>query len=141
MVFFSQSRLIHGLPDRWYIGADLTVILFPYLALVSLAAAFCAALNVMGRFTEPAFNPIWLNLAIIASLGAVGLHFAHSGMEEMHWLCAGVLVGGFLQMAVPAALLISRRLAAPFRSRSHPPRAGNRLADDPGHCRVVHLSD
>jgi len=106
MLLFSQFRLIHGLPDRWYIGADLTVILFPYLALVSLAAAFCAALNVMGRFTEPAFNPIWLNLAIIASLGAAGLHFAHTPMAQIHWLCAGWLLGGFLQMAVPAGVLI-----------------------------------
>ena len=105
MALFSQSRLIHGLPDRWYIAADLTVILFPYLAMVSLAAAFCAALNVMGRFTEPAFNPIWLNLAIIASLGAVGLHFGHSGLAQIHWLCAGWLLGGFLQMAVPATVL------------------------------------
>jgi putative peptidoglycan lipid II flippase len=106
MALFSQSRLIPGLPERWYIGADLTVILFPYLALVSLAAAFCAALNVLGRFMEPAFNPIWLNLAIIASLGAAGLHFAHTPMAQIHWLCAGWLLGGFLQMAVPAGVLI-----------------------------------
>jgi putative peptidoglycan lipid II flippase len=106
MALFSQSRVIHGLPDRWYIGADLTVVLFPYLALVSLAAAFCAALNVMGRFTEPAFNPIWLNLAIIASLGAVGLHFGRTPLAQIHWLCAGWLLGGVLQMGVPAAVLI-----------------------------------
>ncbi len=106
MVLFSQSRLIHGLPDRWYIGADLTVILFPYLALVSLAAAFCAALQAMERFTEPAFNPVWLNLAILASLGFAGLHFAHAPVTQVHWLCAGWLLGGVLQMAVPAAVLI-----------------------------------
>jgi putative peptidoglycan lipid II flippase len=106
MVLCSQSRLIHGLPDRWYIGADLTVLLFPYLAMVSLAAAFCAALQVMGRFTEPAFNPVWLNLAIIASLGVAGLHFAHAPMTQIRWLCAGWLLGGLLQMAVPAAVLI-----------------------------------
>jgi putative peptidoglycan lipid II flippase len=107
MAIFSHSRVIPGLPERWYIGADLAVILFPYLAMVSLAAAFCAALNVMGRFVEPAFNPMWLNLAIIASLGAVGLHFAHTPLGKIHWLCAGWLFGGFLQMAVPAAVLIS----------------------------------
>jgi putative peptidoglycan lipid II flippase len=107
MVIFSHSRLVPGLPERWYIGADLAVILFPYLAMVSLAAAFCAALNVMGRFAEPAFNPMWLNLAIIASLGAVGLHFAHTPLGQIHWLCAGWLFGGFLQMAIPAGVLIS----------------------------------
>ena len=106
MAIFSQSRLIPGHPERWYIGADLAVLLFPYLALISLAAAFGAALNVMGRFTEPALSPIWLNLAIIGSLGAAGLHFARSPMAQIHWLCAGWLVGGFLQMAVPAAVLV-----------------------------------
>jgi putative peptidoglycan lipid II flippase len=108
MALFSQSRLIHGLPERWYIGADLTVILFPYLALVSLAAAFCAALNVLGHFAEPAFNPIWLNLAIIAALGVVGLHWVHSPLAEIHWLCAGWLLGGILQMAVPGVVLIAK---------------------------------
>jgi putative peptidoglycan lipid II flippase len=106
MVLFSQSRAIHGLPDRWYIGADLTVILFPYLALVSLAAAFCAALQAMGRFTEPAFNPVWLNLAILASLGIAGLYFGSAPVVQIHWLCAGWLLGGVLQMAVPATVLI-----------------------------------
>jgi putative peptidoglycan lipid II flippase len=106
MLLFSQSRLVHGLPERWYIGADLAVILFPYLAMVSLAAAFCGALNVLEHFKEPAFNPIWLNLAIIASLGAAGLHFAHTTMGQIHWLCAGWLLGGFLQMSVPAGVLI-----------------------------------
>ncbi len=106
MLLFSQLRLVHGLPERWYLGADLAVTLFPYLAMVSLAAAFCAALNVLEHFTEPAFNPIWLNLAIIASLGAAGLHFAHTTLGQIHWLCAGWLLGGFLQMAVPAGVLI-----------------------------------
>jgi len=106
MLLFSQSRLVPGLPQRWYLGADLAVILFPYLAMVSLAAAFCAALNVLEHFTEPAFNPIWLNLAIIASLGAAGLHFAHTALGQIHWLCTGWLLGGFLQMAVPAAILV-----------------------------------
>jgi putative peptidoglycan lipid II flippase len=84
----------------------LAVLLFPYLALISLAAAFGAALNVLGRFTEPALSPIWLNLAIIASLGAAGLHFAGTPLGQIHWLCAGWIAGGFLQMAVPAAVLI-----------------------------------
>jgi putative peptidoglycan lipid II flippase len=106
MVIFSQTRWIAGLPERWYLGADLAVILFPYLAMVSVAAAFCAALNVLGRFAEPAFNPMWLNLAILASLGAVGLHLAHTPLGRIHWLCAGWLFGGFLQMAVPAGVLI-----------------------------------
>jgi putative peptidoglycan lipid II flippase len=90
--------------QRLLLGADLAVILFPYMVLVCLAAAFSAACQVLGRFSEPAFSPVWLNLAIIASLGC-GSWWAWGDMARMNLLCLGVLVGGFLQMAVPAAVL------------------------------------
>jgi putative peptidoglycan lipid II flippase len=106
MLLFSQSRLLTGQDEKWYLVADLTVILFPYLAFVCIAAALNATLNVFERFTEPALSPIWLNLSMILSLGGAGLHFAHTPMGAMHWLCAGVLTGGFLQMAVPAVVLV-----------------------------------
>ena len=106
MLLFSQSRLLPGHDDKWYLLADLTVILVPYLVFVCLAAAFSATLQVMHRFLEPALSPIWLNLSMIATLGGAGLHFASTPLGEIHWLCAGVLVGGFLQMAVPAATLV-----------------------------------
>jgi putative peptidoglycan lipid II flippase len=107
MAVFGNARLIHGQDDKWYIAADLAVILFPYLALVSLAAAFSAALNVFEHFVEPALSPIWLNLAMIATLAGAGLHFSNTPLGEIHWLCAGVLAGGLLQMAVPAGVLVA----------------------------------
>ncbi len=106
-VVFSNSRLVAGHEQKWYVAADLVVILFPYLALISLAAACSATLNVLGHFVEPALSPIWLNLAMIATLAGAGLHFAGTPVGEIHWLCAGVLAGGFLQMAVPAGVLVS----------------------------------
>ncbi|HWA11006.1 MAG TPA: murein biosynthesis integral membrane protein MurJ [Opitutaceae bacterium] len=92
--------------DKWDLLADLTVILFPYLALVCVAAAFNATLNVLGHFLEPALSPIWLNLVMIGSLAGAGLHFASTPLGQLHWLCAGVLLGGFFQMAVPAVVLV-----------------------------------
>ncbi len=106
MLAFSHARALGGQEDKWYLAADLTVILFPYLALICVAAAFNATLNVFERFTEPALSPIWLNLSMIVTLGGAGLHWAKTPLGEIHWLCAGVLVGGFLQMAVPAGVLI-----------------------------------
>ena len=97
MLVLSQSRLWPGLDERWYRVADLTAVLFPYMAFVCLAAAFNGALQVLQRFTEPALSPIWLNLAMIASLGGAGLHFASTPEGQMAWLCGGVLAGGFLQ--------------------------------------------
>ncbi len=104
---FSQSRRLPGHEEKWYMAADLTVLLFPYLGLISLAAACSAALNVHRHFVEPALSPVWLNLCMIAALAGAGLHFARTPLGEVHWLCAGVLAGGVLQLAVPAGVLVS----------------------------------
>lgn len=87
--------------ERWKLAAWFAVVLFPYLVFVSLSAAFSGALQTLQKFVEPALSPIWLNLAMIAPLIAA---WWWGGAEEVaiRWLCAGVLVGGFLQMAVPA---------------------------------------
>ena len=45
MALFNQSRRFGGHEAKWYLVADLTVILFPYLAFVCLAAATKAALD------------------------------------------------------------------------------------------------
>ena len=89
---------------RLLLGADLALILFPYMVFVCLAAAFSAACQVLGRFSEPALSPVWLNLAIIGALG-LGGWWAWGDGARMNLLCVGVLVGGFLQMAVPAGVL------------------------------------
>ena len=86
---------------RWLLAAKLAVILFPYLVFVCLAAAFSAALQTFNRFLEPALNPVWLNLSIIGLLVA-GVCIGNTDTVRMNWLCGGVLLGGFLQMAVPA---------------------------------------
>jgi putative peptidoglycan lipid II flippase len=88
---------------RWALGARLAVWLFPYLALVCLAAAFSAALQTLHRFLEPALSPIWLNLAMIGALGgSIVFGWAQTGDARMAYLCGGVLVGGALQLVVPA---------------------------------------
>ncbi len=98
------GRLAEETIRRLVLGADLAVILFPYMVLVCLAAAFSAACQVLGRFTEPALSPVWLNLSILTALG-LGAWWAWDEPQRMHLLCAGVLAGGFLQMAVPAGVL------------------------------------
>jgi len=77
-VAVQQSRRLTGQDENGTLVADLTVILFPYLAFVCIAAALNATLNVFQRFTEPALSPIWLNLSMIATLGGAGLHLRHA---------------------------------------------------------------
>jgi putative peptidoglycan lipid II flippase len=92
---------------RWGEAIDLAVILFPYLVCVCLAAVFSAALQTLQRFLEPALSPIWLNLAMLGLLGGAAYGgWAGTPREKMLWLCGGALLGGFLQMAVPAGALM-----------------------------------
>jgi putative peptidoglycan lipid II flippase len=106
MLVCAQARRFTWIDAKWYLAADLAVLMFPYLALICLTAALNATLNVFERFTEPALSPVWLNIAMIASLAGAGLHFAHSPLGEAYWLCIGVLVGGCFQLSVPAFVLI-----------------------------------
>ncbi|MEO6246709.1 MAG: murein biosynthesis integral membrane protein MurJ [Opitutaceae bacterium] len=93
--------------DRWIEAADLAVILFPYLVCVCLAAAFGSALQILQRFLEPALSPIWLNLAMLTLLGGAAYGgWAVTDAGRMDWLCGGVLLGGVLQMTVPAVALV-----------------------------------
>lgn len=121
----AQRRAIDpAVIKRWLEAADLTVILFPYLVAVSLAAAFSSALQTLQRFLEPALSPIWLNVSMLVMLGgAAYAGWAGSLEDRMLWLCGGALLGGFLQMAVPAAALVREGWRPRFvLSRSEPLR-------------------
>lgn len=107
--------------ERWLAGSRLAVWLFPYMIFVCLAAVFSAALQTLNRFLEPALSPIWLNLSMIGLLaGAAYLGWADSDDGRMQWLCAGVLIGGFLQMAVPAFTLMREGWRPVFDLRLSP---------------------
>ncbi|WPJ96909.1 murein biosynthesis integral membrane protein MurJ [Coraliomargarita algicola] len=89
------------LPERWVTGAGLAVWLLPYMLFICLAAIITAGLNLVGRFAVSAATPILLNLAMIGALGA-GLYLDAEAARIVYWLCGGVLLGGFLQLMVPA---------------------------------------
>jgi len=93
------------LTGRWSIGADLSVLLLPYMIFICLAAIVSAGLNVMGRFAAAACTPVLLNLAMIAALGA-GWWMDAPEANVVYLLCGGVLLGGLLQLALPVWDLI-----------------------------------
>ena len=92
------------LQGRWSLGADLSVWLLPYMIFICLAAIISAGLNVLGRFAIPACTPVLLNLAMIAALSA-GWFLEASQARFVYLLCGGVLVGGLLQLALPASFV------------------------------------
>ncbi len=101
LLLFSAIHWIPGLDERWYLGADLGRILFPYLFFVCLAAMLAAALNVLQRFAVPALSAVWLNLSVLLSLGVLGGWLAGTPEGKMGFLCFGILAGGVIQVAVP----------------------------------------
>ena len=93
------------MPQRWALGTSLAVWLFPYMLLICLAAIICAGLNIMGRFATAALTPIVLNLAMIIALVA-GMWLDAEASRIVYWLCAGVLIGGLLQLLLPSIDLV-----------------------------------
>ena len=86
--------------------------MFPFLLLVSLAAAFMGALNALGKFGLPALAPTGFNLGVV--LGAVILsRWADPPLLALAW---GVLLGGLLQWGAQAVL--ARRMGFRMAARS-----------------------
>ena len=104
-------------------SVQMTRWMFPYIGCMSMVALASGVLNTWKRFAIPAFTPVLLNLSVIgAALWLVPV-FRDRGIEPIHALAVGVMVGGVLQLGiqVPALLRIGmlphfgvslRRLAA-----------------------------
>ena len=94
---FMPGFLINN-PEQFALATDLTRIMFPYMALISLTAFAGAILNSANRFAVPAFTPVLLNLALIAAafLAASGATEGVSGIA--YALAWGVLAGGAAQL-------------------------------------------
>src|SRR5215470_910961 len=83
-------------PGQVALAVSLNRWIFPYIFLVSMAALFQGILNAHHRFAISAAAPIFMNIGFILTTLALAPRLA----EPSYALAAGVLVGGFLQMAV-----------------------------------------
>lgn len=101
-------KYIPGLPERWYLGAELAEILMPYMGMICLAAVVSALLNILDHFGSLGLSAVWLNVSMIASLYVGGKWFQHDPKRQVECLCVGVLVGGVLQLWIPAHQLWKR---------------------------------
>ncbi len=86
----------HDEADRWQQALMLARIMFPYLALISLAAMSWAVLNAYRKFSVAAASPALLNIAII--FAAIILAPLHDNPAEA--LAVGVMLGGALQLGI-----------------------------------------
>ena len=97
-----------GDDSRFAEAARLGLLVFPYVIPICLAAMLAGALQVLGRFFTPAITPVLLNVSMIVFLGGPGIWFGETLFEKALWLSCGVLVGGVVQLALPAFDLYRR---------------------------------
>lgn len=108
-----------AVPGKMELTVHLTRIMFPFIALVSLAALVMGMLNAKNVFGMPAMSSTFFNLGSI--LGGVGLawyldpHFGTKqyGPASLVGMAVGVLIGGLLQLIVQFPAL--RRVGFHFR--------------------------
>ncbi len=74
--------------------------MFPYIGCMSLVALSSGVLNTWKHFAVPAATPVLLNLCMIAAAWLLAPWFAQHGVEPIYAMCAGVMAGGVVQLAV-----------------------------------------
>src|SRR5690606_15714128 len=78
----------------------LTRIMFPYLACMSLMAAYGAMLNSLGKFFAAAFAPVLLNIVNIAALVPLATWWVQSPEAATIWVGIATMAGGIAQLAL-----------------------------------------
>ena len=91
-------------PDKFELTVLLTRIMFPYIFFVSLVALCMGILNALKHFAAPALSQVLLNLSMILSVVLLFRSFS----QPVLTLAFGVLVGGFLQLALQVPFLTRR---------------------------------
>ncbi|MDG3575380.1 murein biosynthesis integral membrane protein MurJ [Rhizobium sp. YJ-22] len=86
-------------PIKFESTVRLAVIMFPYLACMSLASMMGGMLNSLHRYFAAAIAPVFLNIVLIAVL-AYGWYLRVDGITIGTWLAWGVMVAGVLQLAI-----------------------------------------
>jgi len=121
--------LASGFPaEKLSLAVTLARIVFPFIALIGLAAVFMGVLNARHRFFPASFAPVWFNVGMIVGVLVVSPAFPH---QPILGLALGVLIGGAGQLLSQLPAL--RRLGFRFRFTLlplHPAvrEFGNRMA-------------
>jgi putative peptidoglycan lipid II flippase len=87
-------------PTGFDLAVNMTRWMFPYIAFMSLVALSAGILNTWKRFAVPAATPVLLNVCVIAAAWWLAPFLARRGIETIYALPVGVMLGGFLQLAV-----------------------------------------
>ncbi len=109
LIYLFALGFLHS--DKFIILNNMVKITFPYIFFIGLSVLLMGILNTYNRFAIPAFAPTLLNISIIGSIIVLMPLFKTS----IYALCAGVLIGGLLQLMISMYDFI--RLKIPFSFR------------------------
>jgi putative peptidoglycan lipid II flippase len=84
--------------EKFELTVLLTRIMFPYLACMSLMAAYGAILNTLGRFFAAAFAPVLLNIVNIAMLVPLATFWVQAPEQATIWVAIATMGGGIAQL-------------------------------------------
>ncbi|WEK04116.1 MAG: murein biosynthesis integral membrane protein MurJ [Candidatus Devosia phytovorans] len=87
-------------PQKFELTVFLARIMFPYLACMSLMAAYAAILNTLGRFFASAFAPVILNIVNIAALVPLAILVLEDKADVAFWVAIATMLGGIAQLAL-----------------------------------------
>jgi len=85
--------------DKAELTRLLTVIMFPFLIFVSMAAVVMGILNSKGRFFVPSLASSFFNVGSIVGGVGLALVLPRFGVQAIVGMAVGTLIGGFLQLA------------------------------------------
>ncbi|MCP4104688.1 MAG: murein biosynthesis integral membrane protein MurJ [Desulfobacteraceae bacterium] len=91
-------------PEKFALTVHLTRIMFPYVFFICLVALCMGILNPLRHFLAPSLAPSFLNIAMILSVIVISPCTANPATG----LAIGVLIGGFLQLALQIPFLIKK---------------------------------
>ncbi len=118
LIYFNADHLVAALtdkkfvadPERFEIATNLTRMMSPFLAFVSLAALFLGVLNTYKMFFAPALAPAAFNIIMIASMLTFPIVLEERGIHKVYSLGIGVFFGGLVQMLFQLPLLWKKGL-------------------------------
>jgi len=99
MLGLSIVLAVHQFNESTELMLRLWRVMFPYMLLVCLAAAFMGMLNARGHFFIPAMSATMLNVVMIASVLWLAPKMGHELREQIFALAIGVLAAGVAQAA------------------------------------------
>ena len=102
-------------PAKYELTVLLTRIMFPYLACMSLMAAYGAILNTLGRFVAAAFAPVLLNIVNIAMLVPLATFWVQAPADATIWVAIATMGGGIAQLVLVWAAIERAGFRPSFR--------------------------